>query len=70
MVFATYVSHVTYQTVGHIHSHDFKHGMDVSHGSMTDMNLFFLHIKLVLRPHSILHCFTSYLFLSMLSFGL
>jgi hypothetical protein len=53
--------HVTHQTIGHIHSYAFKHGMDVSHGSMTDMNLFFSHIKLVLRPHSILHCFASYL---------
>jgi hypothetical protein len=41
----THVCHVTYQTVGHIHSHTFKHVMDVSHGSMADMNL-----QIVLRP--------------------
>jgi hypothetical protein len=46
MVFATYVSHVTHQTVRDIHAHALKHGMDVSHGSMGDMILFFLHIKL------------------------
>jgi hypothetical protein len=34
-----HVCHVTHQTLGHIHSHTFKHGMDVSHGSMADMNL-------------------------------
>jgi hypothetical protein len=46
MIFAAYVSHVTHQTVGNIHAHAFKHGMDVSHDSMADMILFFLHIKL------------------------
>jgi hypothetical protein len=29
-----------------VHSHAFKHGMDVSHGSMAVMILFFIHIKL------------------------
>jgi hypothetical protein len=41
-----HVCHVTHQTVGDIHFHTFKHGMDVSHDSIADMNLFFLHIKL------------------------
>jgi hypothetical protein len=40
-----HVYHVTHQTVGHIHSHTLQHGMDVSHGSMADMNL-----QIVLRP--------------------
>jgi hypothetical protein len=41
MMTGAYITHVSHQTVGNIHTHISKLGMDVSPGSMTAMKVLF-----------------------------